>query len=342
MPTCASPRGSGRRRRRGRPGSLPTRAGTARHEGGPRCRPAGVDAERRERIEDLLPALGRDEDIEVDVDRRPRLRVVGESERAADRVWDLRHPQRFVDRDDLLGKRVAGSGDRRSESNRAAEIRGLADPAAVGEGIGEAAADRTSGLAPLAAVWTAIHSATARSASLAGFGRPSRSRLRAGRASRCRRVGSRRRPCPARRSAPGRRDRSVPARPSPRPAWRRCAAPPASGGLAAFARAFSMTSSLSSLKVARVRLRGPFGVLRDSRISNSPRLVGTTKAIVGKLYHYECEWPSGPAQTSPSETAWLATTRPSGSHCRFTSPRRSQTSGGRIASTSQGASVKLK
>ena len=47
-----------------------------------------------------------------------------------------------------------------------------------------------------------------------------------------------------------------------------------------------MTSSLSSLKVARVRLRGPFGVLRDSRISNSPRFVGTTNVIVGKLYHY--------------------------------------------------------
>jgi hypothetical protein len=28
------------------------------------------------------------------------------------------------------------------------------------------------------------------------------------------------------------------------------------------------------------------GVLRDSRNSNFPRLVGTMKAIVGKAYHY--------------------------------------------------------
>jgi hypothetical protein len=49
-----------------------------------------------------------------------------------------------------------------------------------------------------------------------------------------------------------------------------------------------------------VRLRGPFGVLRDSRISNSPRFVGTTKAIVGKLYHYLLSLRQD--QASPSET----------------------------------------
>jgi hypothetical protein len=54
------------------------------------------------------------------------------------------------------------------------------------------------------------------------------------------------------------------------------------GGLAARARAFSIVSSVSSLKLARVRLRGPAGVLRDSRISKLPLLVGTTNAIVGK------------------------------------------------------------
>ena len=43
-----------------------------------------------------------------------------------------------------------------------------------------------------------------------------------------------------------------------------------------------------------------------------------------------------------SETAWLATMRPSGSQLRFTSARRAQVSGGRIASTSQGRSAKLK
>ena len=38
--------------------------------------------------------------------------------------------------------------------------------------------------------------------------------------------------------------------------------------------------------------------------------------------------PAAREPTSPRDTAWLATTRPSGSHSRFTWPRRSQTSAG--------------
>jgi hypothetical protein len=59
----------------------------------------------------------------------------------------------------------------------------------------------------------------------------------------------------------------------------------ADGASLAFLRAFSITSSLSSVNEASVRLRGPFGVLCDSRTSNRPALVETTKAIVGESYH---------------------------------------------------------
>ena len=54
------------------------------------------------------------------------------------------------------------------------------------------------------------------------------------------------------------------------------------GDFTAFSCAFAIVSSVSSRKVASVRLRGPAGVLRDSRISKVPFLVGTMNAIVGK------------------------------------------------------------
>ena len=49
-----------------------------------------------------------------------------------------------------------------------------------------------------------------------------------------------------------------------------------------------------------------------------------------------------PQAAGSSETAWLATIVPSGSHWRLTSARRVQVSAGRIESASQGRSTKLK
>jgi ribosome maturation factor RimP len=46
------------------------------------------------------------------------------------------------------------------------------------------------------------------------------------------------------------------------------------------------TAGVNRRKLASVRLRGPFGVATDSRISHEPPGRRTTYAIVGKLYHY--------------------------------------------------------
>ena len=158
----------------------------------------GVDAERNECIDDLLPALGRDEHVEVDVDRRPRLGVVGEGQRPSDRVGDLRTRRRFVDRDDLVGERrlvcvargvwlfIHGAGVERREFERFAHrCRRVA-------GHRRGAADRR-GSFPAPRGVEAIHSATECSASPADRDfSPSASRS----TSRRRRLGSRCSPLP--------------------------------------------------------------------------------------------------------------------------------------------------
>jgi hypothetical protein len=208
-------------------------------------------------------------------------------------------------------------------------------------GSASASSNRSTNARPRSFGVAAIHSATPCSASLLEDGSlPSRKPCWSRSRSMWRKAGSGWRPLPssvinsqAARST-GAAETDAPAR----RAARRSSA--ASRAFVAFSRALWITWSSSSLKDARVRLRGPSGVLLDSRISNRPDLVGTMKAIVGIEYHYV---PTGSrlGQTSPRETAWLATMRPFGSHLCFVSPRRSQTSGGRIASTSQGPSVKL-
>ena len=61
-----------------------------------------VDPQRSKGVLDRRQTFRRDEDVDVDVDRRPRLAVIGKADRAADRVLDLGVGQRPVDRQDLL------------------------------------------------------------------------------------------------------------------------------------------------------------------------------------------------------------------------------------------------
>ena len=176
LPPSASPRGSGRRKRRGRLGCLPTRAGTARLVGGLRSRgsrrslPSGVSASIT-----VLPALGWHEDVEVDVDRRPRLCVIGKGQRAPDRVGDLRRMEGFVDRDYLVWQRwlVAvdslwiWAGHERVESSRGKRS---GFPRRPPEGSASASSSRSTSVLPRSSGVAAIHSATAREASPAGTG----------------------------------------------------------------------------------------------------------------------------------------------------------------------------
>lgn len=181
-----------------------------------------IDPERGEGVANLRPALGRDEDVDVDVDRGPRLGVVGEGEGAADRVRDAGGAQRRVDRDHLLRQR------------------GGASP-------------RRAGLAP-------IHPVAARAASdIGGSCSPLRSpESRASSSSRRNSGSSGSPPARSRRASRAARSTGVPGTGAPaRAAARRSSS--ALIGCAARTRAFWMTSSVISLKLARVRLRGAPG-----------------------------------------------------------------------------------
>ena len=76
-----------------------------------------MDHRCRQRGQHHLGVGGRDEHVDVDVDRAPRpLRAPGESERATEGVRQPGTVERIMHRDDLVGERDSGHrGTRRRE-----------------------------------------------------------------------------------------------------------------------------------------------------------------------------------------------------------------------------------
>ncbi len=232
-----------------------------------------------EGVDHVAPALDGHEDVEVDVDRRSRLGVVGEGEGAAERVGDPA-PHRV-----LRGSRspcpegwaalelaVRTGALMASLRSQAGGSERLTPPPSERKRVGEE--EQVDERSPPLLRGGGHPFATERAASRAGDGSSlSRCPL-------CEQVGQ--------QSAAG-SDRAVCPLPSSAISSRaaRSTGGRATGGsgppgrppkllgarwLRRLSRAFSMTSSVSSRKEARVRLRGPFGVPRDSRISNLPAL----------------------------------------------------------------------
>src|SRR6185437_445526 len=72
-------------------------------------------------------------------------------------------------------------------------------------------------------------------------------------------------------------------------------------GCVARSTIFLIVAGSSSRKVARVRLRGPPGVLLDSRASNPPRRLAVMNAIVGQTYHYDGTVRTSNVSSPPTE-----------------------------------------
>src|SRR5207237_795902 len=75
------------------------------------------NADRAEQFNNLRVVLGRDEDVYVQVDGRPRLAVVGKCDRAAERMWRAPEAQR-VSEDQGFAREAAishGGGARRPD-----------------------------------------------------------------------------------------------------------------------------------------------------------------------------------------------------------------------------------
>ena len=102
-----------------------------------------IDTERAQRIADLLPALGGDEDVDIHVDGRARLRVVGERERAADRVGILAAVSARSIATTFSGRESAPSGRRLRRIIRSSRCREADLGAAAADGIASASS-RTS------------------------------------------------------------------------------------------------------------------------------------------------------------------------------------------------------
>ncbi len=110
-PAHASRRARRRTRRRGRSGWPPPHARlTIAFDG--RGRRRSLDAEGRQHIEHVAEPAGRDEHVDVDVDRRPRFRVIGQRHGAAERVRDVRGVERVVQEQDLVGETCLRHGPR--------------------------------------------------------------------------------------------------------------------------------------------------------------------------------------------------------------------------------------
>ena len=192
--------------------------------------------------------------------------------------------ERFVDRQDLVRQRglsttllFSGGGHPCLESSRGKRsgplVRLVGGSASVSNSKSTSALPRSSGVA-------AIHAEIDGAESLGEMLEPSRSSSRRMSISILRRAGSSLRPFPS--SAISSRAALSMGRLATGAPTRRAERRSSSGGrgLVAFSCAFSITSPVSSRKDASVRLRGPLGVLCDSRISNLPLFVGTTKVIV--------------------------------------------------------------
>ena len=231
-----------------------------------------VDAERSERCVDGGVLRGRDEHVEVDVDRGAWLGVVGQRQRAAEGVPD-------PDAGETVWIATILSG---SDGSLTPSVGGCAGSAAGSRagprprGRRSASSSRSSSASPR---WRAASTrSTRRPPGVVGRSRRDRS------SERDEQQAPQRRPRRASRrelgeqlagGAIGRagRDRRAGAQAATR--W-----PPGIERLPARARARSITSGVSSLNVASVRLRGP-AAWSATRAAPRSRTRGTTYAIVG-------------------------------------------------------------